>query len=54
MSIKEGNKRIMVTISPEDEQLLKVIMFDLHTRQFSKVFHELIQTYIYLNDKTGK
>nr|QXN72769.1 MAG: hypothetical protein [Microvirus sp.] len=43
--IKEGNKRLMLTLSEEEIQKLKVIMFDLKTRQPSKAISYLIANY---------
>lgn len=45
MSIKEGNIRIMVTLGQEDYNKIKVIMFDLKTRQPSKAIRYLIANY---------
>ena len=45
MSVKEGNKRFMITLSPSEYQRLKIIMFDLKTRQISKAIKYLINLY---------
>lgn len=45
MSIKEGNIRLTFTLSEGDYNKLKVIMFDLKTRQPSKALKYLIANY---------
>ena len=43
--IKEENKRIMVTLHKINIDKLKVIMYDLRTRQPSKAINYLIENY---------
>lgn len=43
--IKEGNLRLMLTLSEEEYNKLKIIMFDLKTRQPSKAIRFLINNY---------
>ena len=43
--IKEENKRIMVTLRKVNIDKLKIIMYDLRTRQPSKALNYLIENY---------